>query len=99
MSLYPQILISLIDDMSSQLIFRLATTVPSFTISFAPVLSSIAIPIISYAQEEDDSETTAKQTIRQKNVCSGWAICVNIAENREDSPLTAEKQTLDDTPN
>jgi hypothetical protein len=86
--------------MDPRLIFKLATTVPAFTVSFALALSLIAIPAISYAQEEDKSETTDKQTIRQKNVCSGWAICVNIAENREDSPFTAaEEQTLNDSPN
>ena len=85
--------------MNTQLIFRLATTVPAFTVAFALALSLLALPIISYAQEEDKSETTNIQTIRQKNVCSGWVICVNIAENRENSPLTGEEQTLNDAPN
>jgi hypothetical protein len=27
----------------------------------------------------DESETDTEQEIKQKNVCSGWAICTNIA--------------------
>jgi cytoskeletal protein RodZ len=33
----------------------------------------------------DSSETETEQENRQKNVCSGWAVCINVAENAEDS--------------
>jgi hypothetical protein len=32
---------------------------------------------IAFAQ--DESETNIEQEIKQKNVCSGWAVCTNIA--------------------
>jgi hypothetical protein len=32
---------------------------------------------IAFAQ--DGSETNKEQEIKQKNVCSGWAVCTNIA--------------------
>jgi hypothetical protein len=28
---------------------------------------------------QDESETHTEQEIKQKNVCSGWAVCTNIA--------------------
>ena len=33
----------------------------------------------------DSSETGTEQENEQKNVCSGWAVCVNIAENAQDT--------------
>ncbi|HET9357905.1 MAG TPA: hypothetical protein VFN98_07420 [Nitrososphaeraceae archaeon] len=33
----------------------------------------------------DSSETGTEQENEQKNVCSGWAVCVNIAANAQDS--------------
>ena len=42
---------------------------------------------ITFAQ--DESETNTEQEIKQKNVCSGWAVCTNIAENRENSATGA----------
>jgi hypothetical protein len=42
---------------------------------------------IAFAQ--DESETSAEQKIKQKNVCSGWAVCTNIAGNRENSAIVA----------
>ena len=33
----------------------------------------------------DSSETGTVQENEQKNVCSGWAVCVNIAENAQDT--------------
>jgi cytoskeletal protein RodZ len=33
----------------------------------------------------DSSETSTEQEMEQKNVCSGWAVCVNTAGNAEDS--------------
>jgi hypothetical protein len=49
------------------------------------VLSFVAavIPLV-YAQSlspTGESETETEQEIKQKNVCSGWAVCTNIAEN------------------
>ena len=41
------------------------------------------------ALAQDESETNAEQEIAQKNVCSGWAVCTNIAENRENSATGA----------
>ena len=35
--------------------------------------------------EGDSSETGTEQGNDQKNVCSGWAVCINEAENAEDS--------------
>jgi cytoskeletal protein RodZ len=32
----------------------------------------------------DSSETGTEQENEQKNVCSGWAVCINVAENAED---------------
>jgi len=46
-------------------------------LSFAAVMT----PFV-YAQPfppADESETQTEQEIRQKNVCSGWAVCTNIA--------------------
>jgi hypothetical protein len=46
-------------------------------LSFAAVMT----PFV-YAQPlppADESETQREQEIRQKNVCSGWAVCTNIA--------------------
>jgi hypothetical protein len=40
---------------------------------------------LAYAQSESETET--EQEIKQKNVCSGWAICTNEAQNAEDSGL------------
>jgi len=42
-----------------------------------------------YTEDEDSngdsSETSTEQEMEQKNVCSGWAVCVNTAGNTEDS--------------
>ena len=46
-------------------------------LSFAAVMT----PFV-YAQPlppADESEPPTEQEIRQKNVCSGWAVCTNIA--------------------
>jgi hypothetical protein len=71
--------------MNPQSNLRSVSTISTFTISFALLLFSIAIPIPSSAQDED----TTEQMIKQKNVCSGWAICVNVAENLQDSASVA----------
>ncbi len=41
------------------------------------------------ASAQDESKTGTEQEIKQKNVCSGWAVCTNIAENRENSATRA----------
>jgi hypothetical protein len=42
-----------------------------------------------YTEDEDSSGdssvTSTEQEMEQKNVCSGWAVCVNTAGNTEDS--------------
>ncbi len=46
--------------------------------------AAAVIPLV-YAQSlspTDESETETEQEIKQENVCSGWAVCTNIAENR-----------------
>jgi hypothetical protein len=35
----------------------------------------------------DESETNTEQDIKQKNVCSGFAICTNIADNLIESGI------------
>ena len=35
----------------------------------------------------DESETSTEQLIKQENVCSGWAVCVNEALNAEESSI------------
>ncbi|MDQ4012963.1 MAG: hypothetical protein M3146_04470, partial [Thermoproteota archaeon] len=43
----------------------------------------------------DSSDTGTEQENEQSNVCSGWAVCINVAENTQDAtggagvPLTA----------
>jgi cytoskeletal protein RodZ len=36
----------------------------------------------------DSSETGTEQENEQKNVCSGWAVCINVAENAKDTTTT-----------
>ena len=46
------------------------------------VLSFVVMTPFVYAQPlppADESETQTEQEIKQKNVCSGWAVCTNIA--------------------
>lgn len=52
----------------------------------AGVLCTTTSPL-AYAQSESETET--EQEIEQKNVCSGWAVCANDAQNTEDSPIVA----------
>jgi len=35
----------------------------------------------------DESDTDTEQEIKQKNVCSGFAICANIADNLIESGI------------
>jgi hypothetical protein len=59
--------------MNKKLAIALAIGILSFAAAMTPFV---------YAQPlspADESETETEQEIRQKNVCSGWAICTNIA--------------------
>ena len=52
----------------------------------ASILAVVAITTpLAYAQTESETETD--QEIKQKNVCSGWAVCTNEAVNTEDTGL------------
>lgn len=54
----------------------------------------------------DSSETGTEQETEQKNVCSGWAVCINVAANAEDSTIEGvggaggglTAQTVSETP-
>jgi cytoskeletal protein RodZ len=48
----------------------------------------------------DSSETGTEQENEQKNVCSGWAVCINVAENANDVTATGAglASTADETP-
>jgi hypothetical protein len=50
--------------------------------------------------EGDSSETGTEQESEQKNVCSGWAVCINEATNAEDSAIGGGlgAQTVSETP-
>jgi hypothetical protein len=50
--------------------------------------------------EGDSSETGTEQESEQKNVCSGWAVCINKATNAEDSTIGGglSAQTVSETP-
>lgn len=76
-------------------------TIFAFTFLFLAVLgySTILTPIASDAQDADESETSTEQDIGQKNVCSGWTICVNEGTNSEKTYISEESQTLVATPN
>jgi hypothetical protein len=43
----------------------------------AALIGILSTNPIAFAQ--DESETNIEQEIKQKNVCSGWAVCTNIA--------------------
>lgn len=87
--------------MNSQSIFIFTALVFSFLVFSALGLSPILTltPTTTYAQETDDSETSNEQDIGQKNVCSGWTICVNEGTNSEEASIAEETQTLLATPN
>lgn|GEM_PF-1812834 len=84
----------LVNSMNSQSLFRFTAFV--FTYLFLALLgySIILTPIASYAQEADESETSTEQDIGQKNVCSGWTICVNEGTNSEKASISEEALTL-----
>jgi hypothetical protein len=63
---------------------------PSCPVGYERNASGICVPIVNpdpNGGDSDGTETETEQEIRQKNVCSGWAVCTNDAENREDSAI------------
>ena len=48
------------------------------------LIGHVVAGIPAYA---DESETNTEQEIKQKNVCSGFAICSNIADNLLESGI------------
>lgn len=83
--------------MNSQSIFRFTAFVFTYLSLALLGYSVILTPIASYAQEAE-SETSTEQDIGQKNVCSGWTICVNEGTNSEKASISKEAQTLLATP-
>jgi hypothetical protein len=72
----------------------------SITITAAVLAASIlAVVAIStpFAFASTESETETEQEIKQKNVCSGWAICTNEAVNTEDTGLATTTTTTTTT--
>ena len=63
--------------------FKKSITITAVLASSILAVVAITTPF-AYAQS---SETETEQEIRQKNVCSGWAICTNEAVNAEDPEL------------
>jgi hypothetical protein len=62
----------------------------AFALAIGILSLAAAVTTFVHAQSllpADESETETDQEIRQKNVCSGWAICTNIAENDKNSGL------------
>ena len=49
---------------------------------------------------DDSSETGTEQESEQKNVCSGWAVCINVATNAESSTIGGglPAQTVSEAP-
>jgi hypothetical protein len=63
---------------------------PSCPLGYERNASGICVPIVNpdpNGGDSDGTETETEQEIGQKNVCSGWAVCTNDAENREDSAI------------
>jgi hypothetical protein len=63
-------------------------------IKFAIVAMIAALTAIlatgTLAAYADESETETEQLIKQENVCSGWAVCVNEALNAEKSSIAIQ---------
>jgi hypothetical protein len=52
----------------------------TFVLALGLLSFAAAMTPFAYAQPlPDGSETDTEQEIKQKNVCSGWAVCTNIA--------------------
>jgi hypothetical protein len=63
---------------------------PSCPVGYERSPSGVCVPIVDpdpNGGDGDGTETGTEQEIGQKNVCSGWAVCTNDAENREDSSI------------
>ena len=58
------------------IVFVLAAGILSFAAAVVPLVYAQSLSPTS------ESETETEQEIKQENVCSGWAVCTNIAENR-----------------
>jgi hypothetical protein len=86
------------NSMNSQSLFRFTAFVFTYLFLASHAYSSMLTPIASYAQEADESETSTEQEIGQKNVCSGWTICVNEGTSSEKAAISEEAQTLLATP-
>jgi hypothetical protein len=71
----------------------------SITITAVLAASILAVVAIStpFAFASTESETETEQEIKQKNVCSGWAICTNEAVNTEDTGLATTTTTTTTT--
>jgi hypothetical protein len=85
--------------MNPQSIFRFTAIVSTFLVVSVLGYATILTLMASYAQEDDESETNTEHDIVQKNVCSGWTICVNEGTNSERASISEESQTLLATPN
>jgi hypothetical protein len=69
-----------------------AQILPSCPVGYERNVLGTCVPIVDPDPDSGDSdgtETETEQEIGQKNVCSGWAICTNDAENRENSAMGA----------
>jgi hypothetical protein len=63
---------------------------PSCPVGYERNELGICVPIVDPDPDGgggDETGTETEQEIGQKNVCSGWAICTNDAENRKDSAI------------
>jgi hypothetical protein len=64
---------------------RRMTIVVISVVTTALLLNVFEVPaIVAYV---DESETDTDQEIRQENVCIGFAVCINTAENLVDDAL------------
>ena len=58
------------------------------SIAITAVLAASILAVVAISTPmafADESETETEQEIKQKNVCSGWAIFTNEAVNTEDT--------------
>ena len=66
-------------------------TLPYCPVGYERNSSGVCVPIVVPVPDSGESdETETEQEIGQKNVCSGWTVCTNDAENREDSATGAD---------
>jgi hypothetical protein len=67
------------------LMVRRMTIVVIAVVTSALLLNVLEVPsTVAYV---DESETDTDQEIRQENICSGLAVCINTAENLIDDAL------------